>query len=137
MELCTVECNYCTTLCINSGKQTGIVSGRDVFTVLPTGFGACVTRTSQQCLTLCCRSKGHRLSLLSAVQPHQDPGRLLSQQRTLFGACYGLLPFGPSTINILHISCTVIGHAAIVVGCTSQCIRLYLTLLCAEVSREA
>ena len=68
---------------------------------------------------------------------NQDPGRLLSQRRTLSGPCSGLLPFVPSTINISHLSCNLIGHAAIVAGCTIQCIRLYPTYsVCRGVTRH-
>ena len=52
---------------------------------------------------------------------NQDPRRLLSQRRTLSSPCSGR---GPSTINSSHLSCNLIGHAAIVAWCTSQCIRL-------------
>ena len=36
MQLCTVECNYCAA---SLASTSGIVSGRDVIAVLPTGFG--------------------------------------------------------------------------------------------------
>ena len=122
---------------------SGIVSGRDVFAVLSTGFGkslcyACLPTVFDLVLPVegplivlvvgrstpwVIRMHGASLRAvarrpevaLASWWNNQDPGRLLSQRRTLSDPCSGLLPFVDRvyTINILHLSRNLIGHAAI------------------------
>ena len=163
MQLCAVECNYCTTLRITSGRKHArrLAKKRILIThhiERPTVSHVIVVPCLRQCnkasreaesdaprhrgmLFLCGRRQ------LVATQPevalaswwnNQDSGRLLSQYGTLCGPCPGLLQFADmSMINISHLSCNLIGHADIVAWCTSQCIRLNPTLPCVEGSHGA
>ena len=111
------ECNYCATLCILLASTSGIVSGRHVFAVLckslccaclPTVFDLVLPVEGPSIVLVIGRSmpgviRMHSASLRAvahrpevAMAPwwnNQDPGRLLSQCRTLSGPCSGLLPF--------------------------------------------
>ena len=69
MQLCTVECNYCAMLHnFWQARQASFLEGMFSPFCRPALARACVVCACQQCSTWCCWSKGHRLSLSSAVQ---------------------------------------------------------------------